>query len=119
MLTDWSEPDLKEVPWPEFDSLRVRGAGPVFREGEALLRPAQISTETRYGDGLAFYRTEPGEHYREELSFEVLEKDIKACGCFVDGLHTYSASQRYEAIDIRCRTFEPFKLIKRIMPKRG
>ncbi|MBO6061704.1 MAG: hypothetical protein J6P98_06300 [Clostridia bacterium] len=119
VLTDWSEPDLKEVPWQEFDPLRVRGAGPVFREGKDMLRPAQISTESRYGDGLAFYHAEPSEHYREELSFEVLEKDIKAGVCFVDGLHTYTASGRYEAIDIRCRAFEPFKLIKRMIPKRG
>ena len=44
VLTDWSEPELKEVPWPEFDALRVRGAGTLFRDEGGLLRPAQIST---------------------------------------------------------------------------
>ena len=116
-VTDWNAPEPKEVPWPEFDPLRVRGAGPVMFDGERPLRPAQISTERRYGDGLVFYSVEPSENYRERSSFEVLGKSVAAKGYFADGLHTYSSSRGYEAIDIRCREAEPFKLLKRILHK--
>lgn len=116
-LTNWEAPALKEVPWPDFDPLRVRGAGPLLRDEKGLLRPAQISKEDRYGDGLAFYRPKPDKIYQEELAFEVLEDMIRAKGCFIDGLHTYSASSRYEAIDIRCRAADPFKLLKRFFKR--
>jgi hypothetical protein len=116
-LADWNTPILKEVSWPGYDTLRVRGAGPVIREGDKLLRPAQISQEKRYGDGLAFYHVNPADSYQEQLAFEISEKDIQAKGRFVDGLHTYSASNRYEAIDIRCRAADPFKMAKRLVHK--
>ena len=113
-LTDWDMPNLTEIPWPDFDPLRVRGAGPLFELKGGKIRPAQISMDERYGDGLAFYRSEPGEKYEEKIEFEIGEKIIKTHGCFADGLHTYSSSNRFEAIDIRCREFDLFKIIKRI-----
>ena len=114
-LTDWNAPELREVPWKDFNPLRVRGAGPVICDGDKLFRPAQISQEHRYGDGLAFYQMNPSEAYKEEFVSEVSEKDIRARGYRFDGLHTYTASSRYEAIDIRCRAADPFKILKRIL----
>jgi len=116
-LADWRDPVLREVPWTEFDPLRVRGAGPVFPTADGLLRPAQISQAARYGDGLVFYRAEPGDEYREAPAFEISERDLRIRGFFVDGLHTYCASDRYEAIDIRCRTADPMKIVKRVLRK--
>lgn len=116
-LSSWSAPKLCEVPWPDYDPLRVRGAGNVIHDGNKLLRPAQISRENRYGDGLAFFRAEPGELYRETMEFEISQKDVKAAGKYIDGLHTYNSSARYEAIDIRCREADPFKLIKRLLKR--
>ncbi len=114
-VTDWNAPVLREIPWPDFDPLRVRGAGPVICHGDRLLRPAQVSCEHRYGDGLAFYSVDPSDVYQEKPAFEISERDIRAAGQLFDGLHTYSASQRYEAIDVRCRAADPFKMIKRVM----
>ena len=113
-LKDWKNPVLSEVPWPDYDPLRVRGAGPILNCGNRLIRPAQISQEFRYGDGLVFYSVDAEEQYQEKPEAEWLEKNIRASGYFVDGLHTYSSGKRYEAIDIRCRKAEPFKLVKRL-----
>ena len=113
-LDDWKDPVLRAVPWGDWDPLRVRGAGPLFREGDRLLRPAQISTDRRYGDGLVFYEVEADGAYRESPVFDISEKDLKIRGFFVDGLHTYCASSRYEAIDLRCRAADPWKLARRL-----
>ena len=114
-VNDWSEPVLREVPWPEFDPLRVRGAGPVFAAGNEILRPAQISQAQRYGDGLVFYRPSLTDRYSEESVFEITEQALRVGGLFADGLHTYSCSRRYEAIDVRCRAADPLKAAKRFL----
>ena len=114
-LTDWQRPELREVPWPDYDPLQVRGAGPVFRHKGILIRPAQISREQRYGDGLVFCRVCPEDSYQESQLFEISEKDLEISGFWVDGLHTYTSCTRYEAIDIRCRNADPGKLFRRIM----
>ncbi|MBO4887445.1 MAG: hypothetical protein J5589_03930 [Firmicutes bacterium] len=114
-VVDWCDPVLREVPWPEYDPLRVRGAGPVFRSDGVLLRPAQISQPQRYGDGLVFYRPRFSDRYAEGPAFEITERDLRIRGVFADGLHTYSCCSRYEAIDVRCRAADPFKILKRLL----
>ncbi len=113
-LADWNAPVLREVPWPDFDPLRVRGAGPVFSADKELLRPAQISQPQRYGDGLVFYRPRFSDRYEEDPAFEITERDLRIPGLFADGLHTYCCSRKYEAIDVRCREADPFKIVKRL-----
>jgi hypothetical protein len=115
IVNDWNEPTLREVPWLTYDPLRVRGAGPFFQAGHELLRPAQISQPQRYGDGLVFYRPRFADAYSEEPVFEIGERDLRVRGVFADGLHTYSCSARYEAIDLRCRAADPLKAVKRII----
>ncbi len=106
---------LKKLGWDEFDTLRVRGAGGVFEENGKQYRPAQISTEVRYGDGLTFYEVNAEDGgYSEKPAGELTSEDVSAKGCYMDGLHTYSASARFEAIDIRCREFDLFKVPRRI-----
>ena len=108
---------LTPVSWECRDGLRVRGAGPVFEEGKELYRPAQISREQCYGDGLVFYRIDDPEGYSETAVSEMGPKDLKLGGCCGDGLHTYSRSERFEAIDIRSGTVDYFKPVKRLLKR--
>ena len=116
-MQDWEHPYLREVEWSEYDSLRVRGAGPAFISDQGLMRPAQISQLHRYGDGLVFYRPFFSDKYAETAVFEISEQNLRVKGVFADGLHTYCCSSKYEAIDVRCRVFEPFKVVKRMLHK--
>lgn len=109
MALDGENAKLTEVAWNEYDELRVRGAGPVFPVGDKLYRPAQISQEQRYGDCLAFYRIDMGDSYHESFVGELLVSDLTTSGYYVDGLHTYCASKRFEVIDIRCGVIDYLK----------
>ena len=114
-VENWNTPVLREVPWQEYDPLRVRGAGPLFEAHNEILRPAQISQPQRYGDGLIFYRARLSDRYEEKPVFEITEKNLRIKGVMADGLHTYSCSAGYEAIDVRCRATDPLKLAKRMI----
>ena len=110
-----TEVQLHRISWKNFDGLRIRGAGPLFRNGDRLYRPAQISQEQRYGDALAFYAVDVAEDYEEKLEFELTAADLEISGIYADGLHTYCASQRFEAIDLRCREFDLMKPVRRLL----
>ena len=114
-VENWNTPVLREVPWQNYDPLRVRGAGALFEAHNELLRPAQISQPQRYGDGLVFYRPSLSDEYAEEPVFEITDKDLRMKDVFADGLHTYCSSAGYEAIDIRCRAADPLKLARRLI----
>ncbi|MBE6922627.1 MAG: hypothetical protein E7465_05515 [Ruminococcaceae bacterium] len=111
------EGTLTDLPWEEYDELRVRGAGPVFAEGQTRYRPAQISREQRYGDGLVFYRITDPAGYREEPGFWMGPEHLRIRGCYADGLHTYCRSERFEAIDIRVGTVDFAKPFKKLFGK--
>lgn len=107
---------LTKISWDEFNTLRVRGAGGTFAEEGKRYRPAQISTEIRYGDGVTFYEVNAdGNGYSEKPVGDLTAKNVKASACYMDGLHTYSTSDKFEAIDIRCREFDLFKVPRRIL----
>lgn len=110
---------LEQLSWENFDSLQVRGAGPLLRTGGKLLRPAQISGEQRYGDGLVFYSVQTSDGYRETPEFQITEKELQAKGIHADGLHTYCASEHFEAIDIRCRDLDLLKPVKKLLRRLG
>ena len=114
-VENWNTPMLREVSWQNYDPLRVRGAGAAFVLDNEIIRPAQISKPQRYGDGLIFYRPRLSDRYKEEPVFEITEKNLRIKGIFADGLHTYSCSAKYEAIDVRCRAVDPLKVAKRFM----
>lgn len=106
---------VRQLNWPEFDELKVRGAGPIMVREGALIRPAQISTKYRYGDAIAFYAVDDYlPVYREHMVSKLQSGDVKTNKYYVDGLHTYSSSQKFEAIDIRCRDFDFWKTPKKI-----
>lgn len=110
------EEGLIPLSWEEYDELRVRGAGPVLSEGQERYRPAQISREQRYGDGLVFYRITDPAGYREEPVRQMDAGNLRLRGIYADGLHTYCRSERFEAIDIRTGRVDfakPFKKLFR------
>lgn len=107
---------VKELDWKKYNGLRVRGAGPVFTLRERLFRPAQINREDRYGDGIAIYEIKQcGSKYSEELHTEMDMVTSKIRGKVATGMHTYTVSEHYEAIDIRVRDIDLLKPIKRIL----
>ncbi len=112
------DPSLVELSWTQYDTLRVRGAGPLFTENKMLYRPAQISQEQRYGDALAFYQvqTDKGHYFEQEIGELTINRVNPHYG-YSDGLHTYCRSDGFEAIDIRCREFDLFKIPKKLMKK--
>lgn len=107
---------LKEIEWIHYDKLKVRGAGAAFSMNSELIRPSQISQLIKYGDGIRFNKIIINQDsYTEEPICEFDATDIKAKKIWYDGLHTYSCTNAYEIIDIRCREFDVWKILKRIM----
>ena len=110
---------LSPIPWAAYDSLRVRGAGPLFREDGMLCRPAQVSREQIYGDAVALYRvTAEDATYREEPLGTLTTPRGRCAGAYVDGAHTYCRASRFEAVDLRCRDFDLWKLPRRLLGRR-
>lgn len=98
------------MEWADYDELKCRGAGPVFRVGDKEIRPAQSSDADRYGNSVLLYEIRDcDQSYMEELKGELTPDRITAKGVWFDGLHTYAVSEHYEAIDIRCRAFDWLK----------
>ena len=106
---------LEEIPWKIFDKLQVRGAGPIFKVNSKLYRPAQISQEQRYGDGLVFYEIDITDDYQEKRVGEMMPTDLTVRGYYADGLHTYCRSKKFEAIDVRCCVVNYFKPVYKIL----
>lgn len=110
--------ELSRIAWTEYDNLKCRGAGPIFHNKTNLYRPAQVSTDVRYGDQIVFYKIETinGEYIERQV--QVLDpQNISAENWWFDGLHTYTVSNRFEAIDIRCRKLDLLKVPRTIKNK--
>ena len=106
------------IEWVNYEELKCRGAGPVFRVGDKTIRPAQSSEEDRYGNSVLLYEIQNCDQcYTEILVGELTPERVTAKNIWFDGLHTYAVSENYEAIDIRCRAFDLFKT-PRILWKR-
>ena len=104
---------MTQIPWENADGLNTRGAGHVFEYGGKLYRPAQRNEADSYGNGVIFYEIgDLSESYRETEAAQLNPEQISASGVWLNGLHTYAGSERFEAIDIRCREFEFWKMVK-------
>ena len=109
-LTLGEQNQVTPIEWADYDELKCRGAGPIFRVGGKAIRPAQSSKEDRYGNSVLLYELRNcNQSYSEELKNELTPDRITAKGVWFDGLHTYAVSEHYEAIDIRCRAFDWLK----------
>lgn len=105
-------PLLTQLSWLEYDTLACRGAGPCFRQDGILYRPVQKSREFVYGDCVRFRKIQiAGNQYRE-TDVGKLESGNVHAKVWLDGLHTYTRSTKFEAIDIRIRKFDPGKLFR-------
>ncbi len=110
------EASLRPLEWTNYDGLRVRGAGPVFTEDDVLYRPVQQNLEQRYGDAVELVRLEnTAQAHAEEPAGLLQTPTGKIAGIRVDGAHTYCRSSRFEAVDLRCRDFELWKLPRRLI----
>ena len=117
---DWTEGDisLTRMAWEQGDGLNTRGAGPVFARGDKLCRPAQKNLPDSYGNGVVFYEIgDIARGYCEIPAPELASGQITAPGVWFNGLHTYAGSERFEAIDIRCREFDFWKIAKVVRKK--
>ena len=106
---------LEEIKWKNYNELRVRGAGPALEWNKEIYRPAQISQEYRYGDAVIFNRINMNKEYQEEPVSILKAGNLKIPGYYVDGLHTYTRSQRYEAIDVRVCVRDYMKPVKKLL----
>ncbi len=108
---------LEQISWPEFDRLQCRGAGGWFEEEGALYRPAQENKDYEYGNAVLFYRLEGlDREYLEKPAGRLAPEQVEAA-VWHDGLHTYTASEKFRAIDIRIRKFDGTKLWRILMKK--
>lgn len=104
-------PLLNQISWDTYDELECRGAGPLYRNQGHLIRPAQKNEEQSYGNGLVFYKVNVDDAgYREKYIAELNSRNVSAGKVWMNGLHTYVTSERFEAIDIRCREFDFWKI---------
>ena len=118
------EKKLTELSWKEYNELQVRGAGKVFEIDGRSYRPVQISEEDRYGNSVVFVEMIiNGDTYTERPIHQLEHSNIHRTKLsFFDGLHSYSSSNNYEVIDIRCRSFDwtrPIQYIGKKMMIKG
>ncbi|MCR5837103.1 MAG: hypothetical protein K6G88_11400 [Lachnospiraceae bacterium] len=115
-LIDTNNISLDEIKVDDFEPLKVRGAGGFLEKNGKLFRPAQINGINSYGEGIAIKEIEVNEkEYKEKNIFDIYPENIKVNNYRYDGLHTYTETERYEAIDIRCSFFDLLKPIKKII----
>ena len=109
---------LRKIKWDDYDEFKCRGAGQLFVDSDNLIRPAQVSREDNYGDQVVFYKIHcDNEKYQEKICGELKPENVIAKKWWLDGLHTYTGSNKFEAIDIRCRKFDLFKVPRTILSK--
>ena len=92
-----------------------RPAGKVLKDS---IRCAQNCTAD-YGKGLVFYRYQiHNGKYDEEEIMRLFPQDIKLSRrLFLDGMHTYNSTDKYEVIDIKTRRFNIINLLFRAIYK--
>ena len=106
---------VRELRWIEPNGLRSRGAGPIFSIENKKYRPAQINREHAYGDGIVIYEIKRCDScYEEKEQREMSMVTTKIKGKIITGMHTYTSSNHFEAIDVRVRDIDYFKSIKRL-----
>lgn len=116
---DWiNDIKLTEIPWPNFDSLQVRGAGRMLADGRRYVRPAQLNQPMSYGDGVLFEECRCSDApYGEKEIGRLLVENLHVPGWKVDGLHTYAATTQFEVVDIRCQLPDPWKILRKVLYK--
>lgn len=101
---------------------RTRPAGKSFILNHECIRPAQnsINGNEGYGKNLIFYKyfIDEKRQYSEIVASEIFPEDLHYTSkIYLDGMHTYNASEHYEVIDIKTRRFNILNLFFRILRK--
>lgn len=103
------------------DVLRSRPAGKPFCLDGRLIRPVQHSWDfnQNYGKSLIFSSvTLDGSLCKEKAVTEIAPSDLNySRPIYLDGMHTYNASTRFEVIDIKTRRFNLLNLAFRLLSK--
>ena len=102
---------VQEEPCRQQDPLRQRPGGRMFRKDGHLIRVTQDCTQD-YGKALFFNCTEKEDWVRigpDDLQFS---KSMR-----IDGMHTYSATDAMEVIDVKTRRLNLLNLLLRIINK--
>ena len=104
--------EIIPIEWENYDTLRVRGAGPAFSCNGKVMRPFQVSREYAYGDAVGFAEMYmDNEQYHERTIGELRADQLYIPQRkWVDGLHTFSQTSKFQVIDIRCREFCFYKM---------
>ncbi len=109
---------VSPMEWRSYNALRVRGAGPILVEKDGIYRPSQINCEQSYGEGLSFNKIDISQsEFSEKVCCEIFSQDIVTKYKNINGLHTYTRTDKFEAIDVRYREFDLFKTVKYIFKK--
>lgn len=101
---------------------RSRPAGHMFMYDNVLIRPAQFSENcgNGYGKGIIFRKCQfedENSYYETEIKVIKPEDLNYDRSIYLDGMHTYNASEHYEVIDIKTRRFNLLNLFMRIISK--
>lgn len=113
--------ELSVLPEPNDYVLTKRNGGPAYEAEGQLFRVSQTSTEKIYGYSYSLYRVlELSKNaYREELVRTVEPKDLQFAPCRADveiyGTHTYSRTNRVEAVDVSCYYCSAGNLLAKIL----
>lgn len=94
-------------------NLSDRNAGPIIKMGEFSIIPTQNSSSIDYGISMMFRRNINDKSNNsitsKSLNIDKIDKED------IIGIHTYSQTNRYEAIDIRYLKFSPVMQYKKII----
>lgn len=104
---------VKEI-YKDYDGIR-RPAG--LMDGMHGIRVAQNCIED-YGKGIIVYKFQLDQNtdYSEHEIRTVYPNELSLSGkLFLDGMHTYNQSERYEVVDIKTRRFNPLNFIVRLV----
>ncbi len=95
-----------------------RPAGRVFQYRNSWIRPAQYCVG-EYGKGLMFYECSLQDNeFHERLIEKIVPEDLSyTTEIYLEGMHTYNATDRYEVIDIKTRRFNILNFMFRIIGK--
>lgn len=109
-----TEDGARQWPIVENDPT-ARPAGPVFRHGDALIRPAQDCADG-YGRALRFNEILEVDEgvYREKLIAQVRPEAISSDWKHrPEGIHTYGQNEKYEIIDLKSMEKDPLFTVMR------
>lgn len=122
-MTDFPYGELVLIGEEDDYSLERRNGGPIFESSDKIIRVCQNCTEKFYGKSFSFYEiTELSpEGYQDVLQKTIEVQDLKLDKPVkryeITGTHTFSRTDRVEAIDIFCSYFSVRNIFAKLIRK--